>query len=300
MRITRSFAGVLILFTLTASLMAEPASQPTTPRSWGHAYNDYKHKRPLLDALSSGFVSVEVDVFPVDGELLVGHDRHELQPGRNLETLYLKPLVERIKNKRAEVLKDANTFTLLIDFKDDGGTAYALLNEKIKPYRNMLTKFGDTTTEINAITIVITGKSPNSKMEQESERWAGYDGFVSDLGGKHNRHLMPWVSGRWGKHFRWNGKGDFSEAERAKLTSFVKQAHANGQKIRFWGAPDSLACWTVLQKAGVDFINTDRLKPFATFLNTNDTEVRNKRCHSRQTIFKDDADNERFLDTFSI
>ena len=132
-QITRSFAGVLILFTLTASLMAEPASQPTTPRSWGHAHNDYKHKRPLLDALSSGFVSVEVDVFPVDGELLVGHDRHELQPGRNLETLYLKPLVERIKNKRAEVLKDANTFNLLIDFKDDGGTAYALLNEKIKP-----------------------------------------------------------------------------------------------------------------------------------------------------------------------
>ena len=39
------------------------AEESSKPLGQAHAHNDYYHKRPLLDALSHGFCSVEADVF---------------------------------------------------------------------------------------------------------------------------------------------------------------------------------------------------------------------------------------------
>ena len=50
------------------------------------------------------------------------------------------------------------------------------------------------------------------------------------------------------------------------MANIVKSAHADGQKIRFWAAPDTPAAWEIFHKAGVDFINTDHLKDLAKFL----------------------------------
>ncbi len=47
------------------------------PLPQAHAHNDYEHERPLLDALSHGFCSVEADIYLVDGALLVAHDRED-------------------------------------------------------------------------------------------------------------------------------------------------------------------------------------------------------------------------------
>lgn len=44
------------------------------PLEKAHAHNDYEHERPLFDALSHGFTSVEVDVHLVDGKLYVSHN----------------------------------------------------------------------------------------------------------------------------------------------------------------------------------------------------------------------------------
>src|SRR4051794_7241519 len=79
-----------------------------------HAHNDYAHPRPLFDALDQGFTSVEADVFPVDGELLVGHNRRDLKPDRTLETLYLAPLADRVEKNSGHVFPQATRFFLLI------------------------------------------------------------------------------------------------------------------------------------------------------------------------------------------
>ena len=78
----------------TAKTEAKPAEE-TKPVPQAHAHNDYYHQRPLLDALSHGFCSVEADIFLVDGKLLVGHSRSELKPNNTLERLYLDPLRAR-------------------------------------------------------------------------------------------------------------------------------------------------------------------------------------------------------------
>ena len=109
----------LAMSLLTATAIGQKAVLPAAlPRA--HAHNDYRHARPLLDALDHGFGSVEADVFLVDGRLLVGHARSELRPKRTLEALYLEPLRRRVRKHGGRVYPDCPTFTLLIDVKTDG------------------------------------------------------------------------------------------------------------------------------------------------------------------------------------
>jgi hypothetical protein len=83
-----------IFFTiLSAGLVQLPAA--TGPLIHAHSHNDYEHPRPLLDALDHGFCGVEADIYLVDGQLLVAHDRDKVKPERTLQALYLDPLRER-------------------------------------------------------------------------------------------------------------------------------------------------------------------------------------------------------------
>jgi hypothetical protein len=45
----------------------------------GHSHNDYSQDNPLESALFHGMTSIEVDVFPMDNQLLVGHNIFELE-----------------------------------------------------------------------------------------------------------------------------------------------------------------------------------------------------------------------------
>ena len=231
-----------------------------------HSHNDYHHKHPLFDALDSGFCSVEADVFLKDAVLLVGHSRFELKKERTLEALYLVPLAERVKNNGGSVDKKRAPFHLMIDFKTDGPSTYAALKPLLEKYRFMLTAFSADTTELGPVTIVISGSRPREAMKKDAKRLAGYDGRLGDLGKAENRHFMPWISDSWRSHFKWRGKGDLPATEQAKLAKIVKNVHADGQKIRFWAAPDNPAAWSMFHEAGVDFINTDHLKNLAEFL----------------------------------
>jgi len=262
----------LILTLLLAawpSATALKAEEAPKPLGQAHAHNDYYHKRPLLDALSHGFCSVEADVFLKNGKLLVGHFQFELRENRTLESLYLAPLAKRVKANGGSVHKTSAPFHLMIDFKTDGPKTYAALKPLLEKYRFMLTEFGPKKTETKAVTIVISGSRPRAVMEKQTKRLAGYDGRMSDLGQGASPHFMPWVSDSWRSHFKWRGKGELPAAEQAKLKRIVQQAHEDGQKVRFWAAPDNPAAWKVLHQAGVDFINTDRLEALAKFLRAN-------------------------------
>src|SRR4029079_16192267 len=92
------------------------ASEPT-PLIHAHAHNDYEHARPLFDALDQGFCSVEADIYLVESKLLVAHERRMIKPERTLESLYLEPLRQRVKQKGGRVYPKGPEFTLLIDLK---------------------------------------------------------------------------------------------------------------------------------------------------------------------------------------
>ncbi|MHC4181392.1 MAG: phosphatidylinositol-specific phospholipase C/glycerophosphodiester phosphodiesterase family protein [Planctomycetota bacterium] len=255
----------IVLSLLTATAVGQKAVLPVAlPQA--HAHNDYRHPRPLLDALDHGFTSVEADVFLVDGQLLVGHWRSELRPKRTLEALYLDPLRRRIRKHGGRVYPDCPTFTLLIDVKTDGAKTYAALSEVLARYSDILTGVRDRRQRTGSVTAIISGNRAIERIAADKVRWAGIDGRLSDLDTDLPAHLMPLISDNWRSHFTWAGAGSMPRAEREKLRAVVKKAHGHGRRVRFWNTPEDLALWAELYSAGVDLINTDDLAKLQRFL----------------------------------
>jgi len=245
--------------------VAADTAQPV-PLACAHSHNDYEHKRPLLDALTAGFCSVEADVWLVDGQLLVAHNRSQTRKERTLQSLYLDPLRERVEKNGGRVYPGGPSLTLLIDFKTEASATYRALNEALKPYATILTKFHSDRTQTNAIIIIVSGNRPLELMQSETVRHAGYDGRLADLETPASPHFMPLVSDNWTTHFQWRGSGPLPEAQKQKLKQLVGKAHQQGKRLRLWAAPDLPAAWRELLAAGVDLINTDDLEGFRRFL----------------------------------
>ncbi|HWI59997.1 MAG TPA: phosphatidylinositol-specific phospholipase C/glycerophosphodiester phosphodiesterase family protein [Bacillota bacterium] len=245
-----------------------PAQTQPTPLVQAHAHNDYEHQRPLLDALDHGFGSVEADIYLVDGQLLVAHNRSQVKPERTLQALYLDPLRERVQKNGGRVYPGGPEVTLLVDFKGDWKTLYPVFRETLKSYASMLSTFRADGKDTRAVRVIITGNRAKEMFAGEPLRYACLDGDLVDLEDDAAADLIPWISHNWTRTFKWRGKGALPEAEKLKLKEIVTKAHQQGRRVRFWGAPDQLIFWTEMLANGVDIINTDDLDGAQKFLTT--------------------------------
>jgi hypothetical protein len=280
-----ALAAATLLGGLAAPASATPASATTAsdmrpgcgvelgePHDAAHAHNDYEHERPLNDALSHGFTSVEADVWLVDGELLVAHDLVDVDPAKTLESLYLDPLEDLTRGRDRSVYPGWDgSLQLLIDIKSDGESTYAAVDEALAEHERMMTRSVHGRVRTGPVTAVISGNRPLATMQAQAVRYAFYDGRSGDLGSGLPASLIPLVSDNWTKLFTWQGEGEMPAAERERLRAFVDQAHAAGYRVRFWATPDQPgaareAMWTELADAGVDHINTDDLAGLDDYL----------------------------------
>lgn len=261
--------AVVSLFALLSAAAASAAELRPLPQA--HSHNDYEQKRPLLEALDHGFCNVEADVHLVEGRLWVAHDRKDLKPERTLKSLYLDPLAERVRNRTGIFADPRVHLMLLVDVKGQGAEVYERLKTELAPYAPMLTRFRDSGVVTGAVTVVLSGDRAWDLARADRDRWCALDGRMSDLTnaapvGLAPASLVPLVSESWRSLFRWDGDGEMSAAEKARLKALVGQAHAQGRKIRFWALPDRPAAWKLCQEAGVDLINTDKIPALAAFL----------------------------------
>lgn len=271
---------VTALIALTALTGAAAPSSATSapevvlgePHAAAHAHNDYEHDRPLLDALEHGFTSVEADVWLVDGELRVAHDLVDTRAGVTLESLYLDPLDELVRQQGNSIYPGWDgSLQLLIDIKSDGESTYAAIEKELAEHPRLMTRFAKGNVTEGPVTAVISGNRPLATMQAAEKRFGFYDGRSADLASGPAAELMPLVSDNWTKLFTWQGVGPMPETERAKLHAYVEAAHAKGYRVRFWATPDQAgsardAVWTELHNAGVDHINTDDLAALDAFL----------------------------------
>ena len=269
---------VIVLVCSVSSSLLSCASQPTgasvIPLAQAHAHNDYRHDGPLHDALAHGFTGVEADIFLVDGDLYVAHDRREITPERTLRALYLDPLRERAGQNGGRVYPNGQQVTLLIDFKSEPVSTYKALDKILTEYRDIFTSFSPSGRSDKAVLAIISGNRPYELMVSQKVRYAGYDGRLTDLASEAPADLMPLISDRWPTHFTWRGLGKMPDAERLKLSHIVQTAHEKGRRIRFWATPDNPspareALWRELLVAGVDMLNTDDLEGLQQFLLAN-------------------------------
>lgn len=251
-----------------------------------HAHNDYLHDRPLVDALSHGFASVEADVHLAGTDLRVAHD-----PADNwsvvptLQGAYLTPLRD-LKRKRNNggIYADGTPLILLVDIKTEAEATYARLHEVLAEYQSAtpglfttyrLAAGGRCEVAPGAVTVIISGNRPRDMMKRQATRYAGYDGRRADVGPDVNSDdgpgFVPLISDNWKTVFAgdlaWDGNGEIPADTRAALERLVAQVHAEGKLLRFWNLPkDGPAVWGPLLEAGVDLINTDDLKGLSEFV----------------------------------
>ncbi len=239
------------MIALTALLFV--VQNPLVTRA--HSHNDYMQVRPLDEALDNGFNSIEVDVFPVNGELLVAHNEKDIKPEKTIQSMYLDKLSARAKANHGAIYPGSKTtFWVLVDVKKNGEEAY-------RTFKTILDRYPELkpSGRKSKVRFVISGNRAFDLIAADNGKWAGIDGELKDMGKKYSVDQMPWISGNWASLFPYKGESEFPSDHITKMETMVRAIHAEHRLVRFWGTPDSESTWQVQWRAGVDLINTDRV-----------------------------------------
>ncbi len=225
-----------------------------------HAHNDYIHKVPFYTAFDAGFGSIEADVYPVNGVLLVAHGRKDIKVENTLKTLYLDPLLNKLAQDSTRHLK------LLIDIKENYRSSLQLLLEALKPLKKYLFSPDNTA---NQVTILISGERPPPSEYQD---YPSYIFFDDDLKLPHSSaewKRVGQVSLSFERYSKWKGTDSISTSDKSILQKVVDSVHQSGKTIRFWAAPDTESSWKLQMQLGADLIGTDKIPELTDFLKEN-------------------------------
>lgn len=118
---------LVLLPVLFYSLLSAQISYTTLN---AHSHNDYEQKVPFECAYNAHFGSIEADIWALNGELFVAHNRNQITPKKTLDALYIQPIVDKFKENKGKAWNDhQGTFQLLIDLKTPVEPTLSLLVE---------------------------------------------------------------------------------------------------------------------------------------------------------------------------
>lgn len=257
--------GTMVLVIVACALAGEAGAAGAGPAGLLPAYshNDYRHARPLLEALELGYRGVEADVFLVDGQLLVAHERGETVPGRTLAALYLEPL-RKIVARDGTVLPDGSPLLLNVEAKEPGRETYEALRAELARYAELLTVVRDGVAQPGPIQVVLVGwYPPLAELAAESPRYAAVQCRWRDLPPGHAglpAHLLRLVSFEYRDEFDWRGE----DSPPPDFAGRLKEVRATvdavpGRRLRVLRAPLDLRVYAALLDGGVDLIGTREL-----------------------------------------
>ena len=224
-----------------------------------HSHNDYHKPLPLINALNNKAFSVEADVYLVNNELRVAHERKELPGAPLLQSLYLQPIIELFKKHQGRISNDKDYApVLMIDIKDNGGIVIAELIKLLSPHRSVF----DRSVSKRAIQIVISGdRSPISK-------WSTYPAYIFFDGRPYENYdsiTLKRVAFISDSYTSYASSKDSVELNIKKLSQKV---HSKNKLLRLWAIPDDPESWNRLYKMGVDVINTDKVDECRKYFST--------------------------------
>ena len=228
-----------------------------------HSHNDYRQRLPFYQAYSQQLASIEADIFATDveDELLVAHDKEELDIAPALDDVYIEPIISLYKLNKGRAWRGSdNCFILLIDLKTSAEKTLDRLIKKLEKHREVF----DPSVNPFAVRVVVSGSRP------EADRFHDYPSVVSFDGSRldytpHQLERIPMISLNFKDYSQWNGQGDINANDLNKIKEVIAAVHYLGKPIRFWGAPDGPVAWQTFHKLGVDYINTDQPELCAAF-----------------------------------
>ncbi len=282
-----SLAGSLLLSCLNYN---NAIAQTRTIRL--HSHNDYKQNIPFLQAYYAGAASIEADVYLLNGQLYVAHEKQEIATGRTLTELYLKPLaVFYAKNNNHAYTDSSATLQLVVDIKEDYAHVIPQLLKELKPYQQMF----NYPANKNAVQLVISGNMPAPAQFNQYPDYVYFDGRPTIVYRPEELKHIAMISDALSNYTPWNGKGSLTAPDSAKVKGVIDAAHAHKKPFRFWATQDSPNTWIQLERLGVDWINTDHPQQAHDFyVNRGKLQYTNAKPYAvYQPTFKSDGSNGR-------
>lgn len=264
MRKTLAMAAVLLGSSLLSAISRGASNcPPASAVPYLHSHNDYLRDHPLFDALRFNFDSVEADVWFIDGELRVGHDRGSTRPHLTLESEYLVPMFGLFRKNHGWVRSDHKNLGLLIECKSEPVSCYGALRQVLPRFKAMLTVYEAGKTKPGAVTAILTGHhhmDVRMAVASEMTRYIALDGHLSDLNSTAPADLIPWVSASW------SDMASYSNLDMSRAAQAACAARRQGRKLRIYDGPDETHEWGMECAAGVDILSTDHLTGMRNFL----------------------------------
>ncbi len=256
---------VLINIFLPNSILGQTTSDAKY-LPFSHAHNDYeKLRKPFFEAYRLGFQSIEVDVFPHKGKLIVSHISLTLPVSKSLEELYIKPISEYLatnaqKDKRAATI-------LMVDIKRKPDIAFQRLISLVEAYPSVFRKWTGEDDSTGGIRLLLSGAVPTQLVIQDTSGYIAMDGrptLVHDS--RFSQIKMPRISVPYHSISHWGGIGPMPPKQEDALQRLIKEAHTSGRKIRLWGMPNSKKVWGKMIRMGVDWINVDKIVVYKNYI----------------------------------
>ena len=281
-KLLKTLIFVLLLFSL------QTVYSQSIPLPNGFAHNDYCHPHPLFDVLENGYTNIEADIFLEGDNIIVAHVNPFFRISRTLETLYLKPLYDRVTNNNGQVYKGyTGPIILMIDVKTGAKNTYKALKPLLEKYKSILSCYDHGKVTQGAITVVLSGHKPYKMIKSEETRLAFIDEDLRKTASDTtSTNVYTMSSCKYSKILQWTGKGGMPSDERKRLCDYVLMAHKFGKKVRLWASPENESVWNELLKCGVDLINTDTLVTLKNFLLNYNTSYANSIKPLHQTSGK--------------
>jgi len=247
------FALVSIVLLSVLSLPAQPLHYSTQN---AHSHNDYEQAHPFQTAWHASFGSIEADIFLVNGKLLVAHSKSELARNQSLEDLYLKPLLQALKENRNFPYADTTLrLQMLIDVKTDSAKTLGALVSLLKKYPALI--------HSPKLKWVISGNRPAAEDFDKYPDFIWFDGELHKAYSEKALHRILMLSDNLTRYTQWKGRNALSEKDSLLLKQIISEAHQLQKPVRFWDAPDFKEAWETLMHLGVDYINTDHIEALA-------------------------------------
>lgn len=230
-----------------------------------YSHNDYRNKRPLLDALALGYRGVEADVFMIGRDLRLGHDAKSARRGPTLRQSYLEPL-QAILRSCQEITAGGGPFLLSLELKQPSREAYDSLTALLRRYPLLLGAPGTSTASALPLNIVLTGwyPPPIEWLAQDVVLFGAQyklrepDAHQALLDLRRTDQHIRMVSVDYGKTI---GRWWTTPVSREHWLSTLRAVRHEmpGMLIRVYNVPSNAEVFQRLLGAGVDLIGTKHL-----------------------------------------
>jgi len=263
-QVTTRYLATIVLLAGAGGAGAQAAHAPaecTRALLPAYSHNDYANAQPLTDALSGGYGGVEVDVFLIDGQLRVGHDRRQARASGTLETIYLAPLAARVARCGRLTALHGPPFLLALEIKEPSRPSYDSAVRLLSRYG--LSPGTGASTASAPIEVVMVGwhppelpsvAAPGVEIPRQWRIGSHGDTLVDDPHGR-----VRLISLDYGKTIgrpwrRATGR------RRWLQTLAAAKRNAGGRALRVHNVPVDSVVYSDLLSAGVDVIGTRQLQ----------------------------------------